>query len=55
MSACKALFDRAAALAMKLFARGQEICETRGLILVDTKYEMGVDASGEVVVIVRSV
>lgn len=32
--------------ALKLFARGQEIAASRGLILVDTKYEMGYDANG---------
>src|SRR5690606_20049300 len=32
--------------ALALFARGQEIAAERGLILVDTKYEMGFDAQG---------
>ena len=36
-----ALFDRAAALCLTLFKRGQEFAATRGLILVDTKYEIG--------------
>lgn len=44
-------FDKAADMAMKLFAAGQKICAERGLILVDTKYEMGKTANGEVVVI----
>lgn len=44
-------FDKAADMAMKLFAAGQKICAERGLILVDTKYEMGKTVSGEVVVI----
>jgi len=44
-------FDRAAELAMKLFAFGQEKCAERGLILVDTKYEFGKTKDGEVVVI----
>ncbi|TWT10888.1 phosphoribosylaminoimidazolesuccinocarboxamide synthase [Reyranella sp. CPCC 100927] len=35
--------------ALALFARGQSIAAQRGLILVDTKYEFGVDASGRVV------
>jgi phosphoribosylaminoimidazole-succinocarboxamide synthase len=35
------LFDEAAALCFKLFKRGQEFAATRGLILVDTKYELG--------------
>jgi phosphoribosylaminoimidazole-succinocarboxamide synthase len=44
-------FDAAAAIAMRLFARGQEMCTARGLILVDTKYEFGRDKSGRVLVI----
>jgi len=36
-----ALFDQAADLCFKLFQRGQEFAATRGLILVDTKYEIG--------------
>ncbi len=44
-------FDRAAEIAMKLFAAGQKICAARGLILVDTKYEMGKAPDGEIVVI----
>ena len=44
-------FDRAADMAMKLFEAGQKICGARGLILVDTKYEMGKTPSGELVVI----
>lgn len=44
-------FDRAAEMAMKLFAAGQKICAARGLILVDTKYEIGKTPSGEIVVI----
>jgi phosphoribosylaminoimidazole-succinocarboxamide synthase len=34
-------FDEAAALCAKLFAFGQEVAARRGLILVDTKYEVG--------------
>lgn len=44
-------FDRAAALAMALYRRGREICASRGLILVDTKYEMGKTRDGRIVVI----
>ncbi|MFN9810863.1 MAG: phosphoribosylaminoimidazolesuccinocarboxamide synthase [Deltaproteobacteria bacterium] len=44
-------FDAAGAMAMKLFARGQEICRQRGIILVDTKYEMGKRPDGTIVVI----
>jgi len=47
----EAHFDRAAELALALFARGQQECAGRGLILVDTKYELGLDEAGEVMVI----
>jgi phosphoribosylaminoimidazole-succinocarboxamide synthase len=38
-----ALFDRAAELAAALFAEGQRHAAARGLILADTKYEIGLD------------
>lgn len=44
-------FDAAAEIARALFAKGQKDCKERGLILVDTKYEMGKDKSGNLVVI----
>jgi len=44
-------FDRAADMAMALFAEGQRWCAERGLILVDTKYELGKTPEGEIVVI----
>ena len=44
-------FDEAAAVAMRLFAAGQRICAERGLILVDTKYELGRTREGKLVVI----
>jgi phosphoribosylaminoimidazole-succinocarboxamide synthase len=44
-------FARAAALARALFEVGQRRAAERGLILVDTKYEMGKTAAGEIVVI----
>ncbi len=47
----EAHLDRAAELARSLFRRGQEICAARGLILVDTKYEMGIAPDGRIVVI----
>lgn len=43
-------FDRAAELTHLLFAEGQRIAQERGLILVDTKYEFGKTADGEIVV-----
>lgn len=44
-------YDRAASMALNLFREGQKHCETRGLILVDTKYEFGKTSAGEIVVI----
>ncbi|MBK7578816.1 MAG: phosphoribosylaminoimidazolesuccinocarboxamide synthase [Myxococcales bacterium] len=44
-------FDAAAAMAQALFAAGQRICAERGLILVDTKYELGKTRDGRIVVI----
>ena len=35
--------------AFALFARGQKIAAERGLILVDTKYEFGTDATGRII------
>src|SRR5690606_4192550 len=43
-------FERAAELSAILFAEGQRIAHERGLILVDTKYEFGKTADGEIVV-----
>ncbi len=37
--------------ALKLFARGQEVALKCGLILVDTKYEFGLDKNGKVMLI----
>lgn len=35
---------------LALFARGQELAARKGLILVDTKYEFGLDENGDIVV-----
>jgi phosphoribosylaminoimidazole-succinocarboxamide synthase len=40
----EAIWREATAVAERLFQRGQEWAKTRGLILVDTKYEMGIVA-----------
>ncbi len=37
-------------IALELFARGTEMAAKQGLILVDTKYEMGRNAAGEIAV-----
>ncbi|HUQ05759.1 MAG TPA: phosphoribosylaminoimidazolesuccinocarboxamide synthase [Kofleriaceae bacterium] len=44
-------FEQAAAIAERLFAFGQARAAERGLILADTKYEMGVTGDGTVIVI----
>jgi phosphoribosylaminoimidazole-succinocarboxamide synthase len=44
-------FDRAAHIVTRLFAFGQARAAERGLILVDTKYEIGVSPQGELLVI----
>ncbi len=44
-------FDVIAKLSLALFARGQELAAERGLLLVDTKYEFGIDSAGELRVI----
>ena len=45
------LYDKAHAIAQRLFAEGTRFAEKQGLILVDTKYEMGLDDDGEIIVI----
>ncbi len=47
----EALFDAAHALVQRLFAEGTRHAAKQGLILVDTKYELGLDDAGELVVI----
>jgi phosphoribosylaminoimidazole-succinocarboxamide synthase len=43
-----AQWDDVSAKALALFARGQKMAADRGLILVDTKYEFGTDAQGQI-------
>src|SRR3989344_2506394 len=45
------LWDQMAKVAIKLFLRGQKIAKSRGLILVDTKYEFGLDEKGKLTLI----
>ncbi len=42
------VWERIEDIALRLFARGEELAAKQGLILVDTKYEMGLDAEGNV-------
>ncbi len=44
-----AQWETVSGYALALFARGQAMAAERGLILVDTKYEFGTDASGRIV------
>ncbi|MBL8563202.1 MAG: phosphoribosylaminoimidazolesuccinocarboxamide synthase [Gemmobacter sp.] len=45
-----AQWDEVSAKALALFARGQTMAAERGLILVDTKYEFGVDLEGNILI-----
>jgi len=45
------LWREASSAALRLFERGQEIAAKHGLILVDTKYEFGIDENGKLMLI----
>ena len=45
----QAQWDTVSDHALRLFARGQQMAAARGLILVDTKYEFGLDPAGRIV------
>ena len=45
------VYEKVEDYAMKMFLYGQEVARERGLILVDTKYEMGLTSEGELIVI----
>jgi phosphoribosylaminoimidazole-succinocarboxamide synthase len=47
----KEMIEEVEETAKNLFKRGQEIALTRGLILVDTKYEFGLDENGKLILI----
>jgi phosphoribosylaminoimidazole-succinocarboxamide synthase len=47
----KELWERMMDVSLKLFERGQEIALKHGLILVDTKYEFGLDKNGELTLV----
>jgi phosphoribosylaminoimidazole-succinocarboxamide synthase len=44
----QAQWDAVSGYALALFARGQAMAAERGLILVDTKYEFGLDSAGRI-------
>jgi phosphoribosylaminoimidazole-succinocarboxamide synthase len=45
------VWDKLQNIALKLFSFGQETAAAKGLILVDTKYEFGLDDAGNIVLI----
>lgn len=45
----RAQWDQLSRYALALFARGREMAAKRGLILVDTKYEFGLDEGGKII------
>ena len=47
----KELWEKMMDITLKLFQRGQEIALAHGLILVDTKYEFGLEANGELTLV----
>ena len=44
----EALLDQLFAISLELFQRGTEMAKERNLLLVDTKYEFGIDSTGKV-------
>lgn len=46
----QAQWDDVSVKALALFARGQQMAAERGLILVDTKYEFGLDPAGNILI-----
>lgn len=51
MGVSPALWERIQDTALKLFLRGQQLCILADLILVDSKYEFGLDLNGDLVLI----
>ena len=45
------IWEKIESTALKMFALGQKVAAEKNLILVDTKYEMGIDADGNLLVI----
>ncbi len=45
------MYEQVEEYALKMFTLGQKVAAGRGLILVDTKYEMGIDSDGNLMVI----
>ncbi len=47
----KEQWEQLESISMKLFLRGQEVLKEKGIIFVDTKYEFGLDESGQLTLI----
>lgn len=47
----KKIYEQMEKVALELFLLGSKICEKSGLILVDTKYEFGLDKNGKLILI----
>ena len=47
----KKMYEKLHSISLELFKRGTEIAEKSGLILVDTKYEFGLDSENNIVLI----
>jgi phosphoribosylaminoimidazole-succinocarboxamide synthase len=47
----KELWAEIERVALALFARGQQLAQSKGLVLVDTKYEFGLNTEGDLVLI----
>lgn len=47
----KEMIEEVEKIAKKLFKRGQDLALSRGIILVDTKYEFGIDEDGKLILI----
>ncbi len=47
----KSTFDQLESISLRLFQRGSKMARERGLILVDTKYEFGLDREGQICLI----
>ena len=45
------IYEKMENASLKLFERGQELCNRQGLILVDTKYEFGLDENNNLVLV----
>jgi len=45
----KEIYEKIEEVSLRLFERGQQLCKQQGLILVDTKYEFGLDQNNELV------